>query len=70
MDADALGKKLNIDWSKISKSEFAKGMQVEQEHRNITHGDPIMTAKIVLVHLKELPDYYTRLNVMESKAHE
>jgi hypothetical protein len=27
-----------------------------------------MTGKIALAHLKEIPDYYTRLNKMEAEA--
>ncbi|MCW4027234.1 MAG: hypothetical protein NWE76_07110, partial [Candidatus Bathyarchaeota archaeon] len=35
---------------------------------DVTHGDPILTGKIALAHLKELPDYYTRLAQMEKEA--
>ena len=45
--------------------QFCRGMAVELEHQDITHGDPYMTAKIVLAHLKELPDYYTKLKKVE-----
>lgn len=37
------------------------GMKVEQEHRDITHGSTTMTRKIVNAHLKEDPEYYTKL---------
>jgi hypothetical protein len=49
-------------------------MQVELEHgqrdpeTNVTGDDPILTGKIALAHLRELPDYYTRLAAMESEA--
>jgi hypothetical protein len=33
---------------------------------DVTGDDPLLTAKIALAHLKELPDYYTRLAEMES----
>ena len=32
--------------------------------------DPLLTAKIALAHLRELPDYYTRLASMESEGEE
>ncbi len=48
--------KLSCDFN-----EFLMGMNVELEHQDITHGDLIMTAKIALAHLKEMPDYYTKL---------
>jgi hypothetical protein len=34
----------------------------------VTHDDPILTGKIPLAHMKEFPDYYERLEQMESEA--
>jgi len=45
--------------------EFAMGLNVENEHSDITFCDPEMTARIAAAHLRELPDYYTRLRKME-----
>jgi len=64
---DKIGKKLNIDWHKFSRKQFKKGMKVEHEHDDITHGDLLLTAKIVLAHLKEIPTYYDALENMEKK---
>jgi len=50
------------------------GLEVELEHgtrdpeTNVTGDDPILTGKIALAHLREFPDYYTRLAVMEAEA--
>jgi hypothetical protein len=50
------------------------GLAVELEHgahdpqTNVTNDDLIATGKIALAHLKELPDYYTRLAAMEAGA--
>jgi len=49
----------------LDLEEFAMGMKVEEEHKDITGGDPIMTAKIVLAHLEEDPHYYTKLKTVE-----
>jgi hypothetical protein len=52
------------------------GLNVELEHgtispgTNITNNDPIMTGKIALAHLNEIPDYYTRLARMRKEARE
>ena len=35
---------------------------------DVTGDDPILTGKIALAHLRELPDYYTRLAVMEGES--
>jgi hypothetical protein len=34
----------------------------------VTDDEPIRTGKIALAHLKEIPDYYTRLAAMEDEA--
>ena len=50
------------------------GLGVELEHglhdqeTNVTDDDEIITGKIALAHLKEIPDYYTRLARMEKEA--
>ena len=55
---------LNIDFSKFSLSDFITGINIELEHglvnplTNVTNNDLLMTAKIALAHLNELPNYY------------
>jgi hypothetical protein len=75
-DARRLGAAIGIDWSTapFDAEQLRQGLDVELEHgahdpqTDVTGDDPIMTAKIALAHLKELPDYYTRLAVMEGEA--
>lgn len=70
-EAKLIGEKLGIDWSKFDIEQFRTGMDTELEHgfhdlqTNVTNDDPLTTGKIALAHLKELPDYYTRLEKME-----
>jgi hypothetical protein len=70
-DAKRIGEALGIDWSKWDVEQFRRGMDVELEHgtvdphTNVTDDDPLMTGKIALAHLNEIPDYYTRLDAME-----
>ena len=45
--------------------QFCMGMKVEMEHQDVTKGNLRTTAKIALAHLKEKPDYYTRLKKVE-----
>jgi phage shock protein PspC (stress-responsive transcriptional regulator) len=72
--ARELGKKVGIDFEKVNIDEFRKGLTVELEHgahdpeTNVTNDDLELTAKITWAHLKELPDYYTRLIEMEAEA--
>jgi len=53
--------KINLDWSKIDISQFKVGLKEELEHKDVTGGDLVLTAKIVLAHLKEDPHYYSKM---------
>lgn len=75
-EARKIGIIIGIDWMKcpFDVEQFRNGLNLELEHgrkspqTNITGDDPIMTGKIALVHLKEFPDYYIRLNKLEEEA--
>lgn len=75
-DARRIGASLGIDWatSPFDAAQYLKGLEVELEHgtrdpeTNVTDDDELATGKIAWAHLKELPDYYTRLSVMEAAA--
>jgi uncharacterized protein DUF5661 len=74
-EAREAGSAIGIDWdtAPFDADQFRRGMEVELEHgrhdpsTNVTDDDPLTTAKIALAHLKELPDYYDRLAVMEGE---
>jgi len=51
--------------AKATLRDLMRGMNVELEHRNVTHGDPLLTAKIALAHLRERADYYDLLSKAE-----
>lgn len=74
--AKQIGDALGIDWNKFGVEQFWMGLEVELEHgirgpeTNVTHDDPLITGRIALAHLKEYPDYYTRLLKMEKEADE
>ena len=76
VDARRIGTEIGIDWatSPFDTEQFRVGLDVELEHgvhdpeTNVTGDDEIMTGKIAWAHLKELPDYYTRLAAMEAEA--
>ena len=73
-EALAIGQALGIDWHQIDLTQFKLGLEVELEHgkrdpaTDVTGDDPITTGKIALAHLKEFPDYYSRLAMLESDA--
>ena len=75
-DAKEIGDDIGIDWESVLLTEFTKGVNVEFEHgtrykeSNVTNNDKNMTGKIAWAHLKEFPDYYTRLEILEKEATE
>lgn len=73
-EAQRIGDALGITWEEFNVEQFRMGLQVELEHglrdpeTNVTGNDPLLTGKIAWAHLKEFPDYYTRLEQMEAEA--
>jgi hypothetical protein len=72
--ARQIGDQLGISWSEVDLGQFRRGLDVELEHgaldpqTNVTGDDPVLTGKIAWAHLKEFPDYYDRLDVLEKEA--
>lgn len=56
----------------VDLEQLRRGMAVELEHgrrdplTDVTGDDPLITAKIALAHLREIPDYYDCLARMEA----
>lgn len=65
---------IDISDEKYDIDAVTAGMNVELEHGkrfpdlDVTGNDPVVTVKIALAHLREFPDYYERLEVMEREA--
>jgi hypothetical protein len=73
-EARQIGDTLGIPWATFGVEQFRMGLNVELEHgrrdpaTDVTHDEPMVTGKIALAHLNEIPDYYTQLAVMEQEA--
>ena len=75
-EAREIAERLGIDYlhGPFDLEQFRRGLDVELEHgtrdpeTDVTDDDPIVTGKIALAHLREMSDYYTRLEVMEGPA--
>jgi hypothetical protein len=74
-EARTIGDSIGIDWSVYDLEQFRRGLEVEMEHgsqwgddTNVTKDDPQVTGRIALAHLKEIKDYYSRLDRMEAEA--
>ena len=72
--ARSVGMQLGINLTYIDLEQFRRGLEVELEHgardpeTNVTGDDLILTGKIAWAHLKEIRDYYTRLERLEAEA--
>jgi Protein of unknown function (DUF5661) len=75
-EARMIGQRIGVDWSAgdVDLEQFRMGLAIELEHgtqdpaTNVTNDDETITGKIALAHLREIPDYYTRLAAMEREA--
>jgi hypothetical protein len=75
-EARVIGQRIGVDWSAgdVDLDQFRMGLAIELEHgtqdpaTNVTDDDETITGKIALAHLREIPDYYTRLAAMEREA--
>ena len=65
-DVNYVASLFKIKFDKFTKEEFLDGLNIEIEHglinpeTNITSDHVILTAKIVLAHLNEYPNYYNK----------
>ena len=70
-EAGVILKKVNTEKMPIPLETFRRGLEVELEHgtrfrdANVTNNHPVLSGMIVLAHLKEMMDYYERLEVAE-----
>lgn len=75
-EAAAVLAALHVDLAVVpwDLEQFRMGMESELAHgradpdTNVTDDDLVLTGKIALAHLVEIPDYYTRLAAMEAEA--
>ena len=74
-EARKIGQEIGVDFGQYDLEQFRMGLAVEMEHgshfgddTNVTKDDPHFTGRIAWAHLKEIPDYYTRLAKMEAEA--
>lgn len=70
-EAEVIQREIGAEAAAIPTADFRQGLEVELEHgrtfpdANVTNNHPVLTGLIVLAHLKEMLDYYDRLQVAE-----
>jgi len=76
LEALEVAAQLGIDFKheEFDLHAFREGMDIDLGHgsrspsTDVKGDDPLMTGRIALAHLRELPDYYERLARMEEEA--
>jgi len=75
-EAKRIGESLYIDWDQVDLEQFRQGLM--GNHRQGT-SDPetkqpydgvFLSGKVVLDHIQEFPDYFTRLEKLKSEVDE
>lgn len=61
-----IGTKMGVDWKTIDQKQLIEGATEEANEHPKVATDAAKAIQIALDHLKEMPDYYTRLKEMES----
>jgi hypothetical protein len=73
-EARRIGESLHIDWDQIDLEQFRQGLMGNHEQEAIdpetglTYDGVLLSGKLVLAHMQEFPDYFTRLAKLKAEA--
>jgi hypothetical protein len=73
-EAKRIGEALHIDWNHVDLEQFRQGLMGKSTEDSTPEAGPIydgvlMSGKIVLTHMQEFPDYFTRLAKLEEEVY-
>jgi hypothetical protein len=63
-DARGIGERLGADWDAVDPAELRRGIEVERD----SCGSDLEAGRLALARLREVPDYYTRLDELAAAA--
>jgi len=75
-EAQRVGESLHIDWDQVDLEEFRQGLMGNHKEgaidpeTGLTYEDVLLTGKVVLTHMEEFPDYFTRLAKLKEEVDE
>ena len=75
-EARRIGESLHIDWDQIDLEQFRQGLMGNHEQEAIdpetglTYDGVLLTGKVILDHIQEFPDYFTRLAKLKEEVDE
>jgi hypothetical protein len=75
-EAKRVGDSLYIDWDQVDLEEFRQGLMDNHKQGGIDpetglkYESVLLTGKIVLAHMQEFPDYFSRLEKLREETDE
>lgn len=72
--AKRIGESLHIDWDQVNLEQFRQGLMGEVDQANMdpetgrTYDSVLLSGKLVVAHMQEFPDYFTRLEKLKAEA--
>ncbi len=75
-EAQRIGESLHLDWDRIDLEKFRQGLMGQTDQTAMdpetgrTYGGVLLSGKLVLSHMQEFPDYFTRLEKLKAEAEE
>ena len=73
-EAKRIGESLHLDWDRIDLEQFRQGLMGEVDQANMdpetgrTYDSVLLSGKLVVAHMQEFPDYFTRLEKLKAEA--
>jgi hypothetical protein len=75
-EAKRIGEALHIDWDRVDLEQFRQGLMGKSTQESVdpetalTYDGVLQTGQVVLAHMEEFPDYFTRLEKLRAEADE
>jgi hypothetical protein len=73
-EARRIGESLYLDWEQVDLEQFRQDLMENQAQEDTEPEMPydgvLQTGKVVLAHMQEFPDYFTRLEKLRAEAEE
>ena len=75
-EAKRIGESLHIDWDQVDLEQFRQGLMGNHKPGGMdpetgpAYDGVLLAGQIVLAHVQEFPDYFTRLAKLKSEADE
>jgi hypothetical protein len=72
--AQRVGAALHLDWNQVDLEQFRQGLMGNHDQEamdpetGLTYDGVLLSGKLVLSHMQEFPDYFTRLEKLKAEA--